>query len=111
MFQYVSLTVYSAIMSTYTSRIGFTNRRDRPHVVWVEPWAEDFTLLPGESLEIHLWSSTAQPGFHVDQWDHQSQVYVEGTDLSIISFAVIQNEGKLECGHQRQAAIDAGIQL
>jgi hypothetical protein len=98
-------------MSTYAARIGFTNNHDRPHVVWIEPWAEDFTLLPSESVEIHAWCKSELPWFHVDETKHHTQIDIQVLDLFNAGFEVIQNGRQLECGHQRQAAVDAGIQM
>jgi hypothetical protein len=85
-------------MYPYHSKLGISNRRDAPQVVAVEPWAEDFTLMPGEELEIIAHGSEAMPWFHVVEWDGTSQVYCE----ACASFEVLQGGVRLECGHNRQ---------
>ena len=85
-------------MFSYRSQLGVSNRRDTPQVVAVEPWADDFTLMPGEELEIVAFGSTARPWFFVDEWEGTSQVYCNETD----DFEVSQGGVRLECGHNRQ---------
>ena len=80
------------------SKIGFSNERKSPQVIAVEPWANDYTLLPGEQLEIIAFGRTAIPWFNVVEWDGTSQVYCEET----VDFRVLQKGIELECGHNRQ---------
>ena len=87
--------------------IRIHNDRTFPHVVWIEPWGEDYTLLPGEKFDIATTDSNAGDGpyFCLVETNGNTQVFVErGNDpqLQIDGIAV-------ECGHNRQAAIDAGI--
>lgn len=85
-------------MYPFTTKLEVSNRRSKPQVVAVEPWANDYTLLPGEELQIVAFGDTALPWFHVREWDGTSQVYCEGT----ADFKVMQKGVELECGHQRQ---------
>lgn len=85
-------------MPRYESKIGVSNSRDKPHVVAVEPWANDYTLLPGEELEIVAFGNTTVPWFHVVEWDGVSQVYCNET----MDFRVLQGGVELKCGHNRQ---------
>lgn len=85
-------------MSSYVSKIGFSNHRDSPQVVAVEPWAHDFTLMPGEELEVIAYGNDAAPYFHVVEWEGTSQVHCE----DCTSFEVLQGGARLECGHKRQ---------
>lgn len=82
-------------------------------VVWVEPWPHDFTLLPDESLEIHVHSSTAPAWFNVVESDRNTQIYVElpPSDLMTAKVEIYQGTQLLHPGHNRQAAIDAGIPM
>jgi hypothetical protein len=82
----------------FTTKLGVSNSRRKPQVVAVEPWANDYTLLPGEELEIVAFGDTALPWFHVVEWDGTSQVYCEDT----ADFKVVQKGVELECGHNRQ---------
>lgn len=82
----------------HTSRIGISNSRPTWHEVHVEPWADDYTLFPGEELEIHAFGADAPPWFHVVEWDGVSQVYCNAT----VDALVLQNGVQLKCGHNRQ---------
>jgi len=83
----------------FVSKLGICNSRKAPQIVAVEPWAYDYTLLPGEELEIVAFGKTAVPWFNVVEWDGTTQVYCEETD----DFNVMQGDRQLECGHQRQS--------
>jgi hypothetical protein len=106
-------------MTEFVARIVVSNDAKRPCVVWVEPWAEDFTLLTGENLEVLVRSSLAPPWFQLVHHDDSIQVYVEieaaGTPTEIYleqcALEVVQNDKPIHCGHNRQAAIDAGIAM
>ena len=78
--------------------LGVSNRRDAPQVVAVEPWADDFTIMPGEELEVIAYGHCSAPWFFVVEWEGTSQVYCNDTD----DFEVLQDGIRLECGHGRQ---------
>ena len=85
-------------MYTFSTRLEVSNSRKTPHVVVVEPWANDYTLLPDEELVIEVFDNNEMPWFHVREWDGTTQVYVQtGSD-----FRVKQGSHELECGHNRQ---------
>jgi hypothetical protein len=81
----------------YCSTFRVSNPRDKPHVVVVEPWAPDYTLLPGEELEILAFGDTVPPTFEVDESDGVSQVYCNDA----ADFRVMQHGVELRCGHNR----------
>ena len=85
-------------MSPRTARLGVSNSRGQPQVIAVEPWADDFTLLPGEELVILAFGSAETPWSHVVEWEGATQVYCEETS----EFKVVQNGVELQCGHNRQ---------
>ena len=85
-------------MKLLTSKIGVTNNREVPHVIHVEPWAHDFTLLPGQALEVVAYGDQAAPWFELAQWENSSQIYCNGAS----TFEVMQDEVELKCGHNRQ---------
>jgi hypothetical protein len=85
-------------MYPFSSRLGVCNARKAPQVVAVEPWANDYTLLPDEKLEVIALGKSAVPWFVIVESDGATQIYCEDTD----SFKVLQGERELECGHQRQ---------
>jgi hypothetical protein len=86
-------------MYPVTSKLGVSNSRKVPQIVAVEPWANDYTLRPGESLEIMAFGKREFPWFNVVEWDGTTQVYCEDT----AEFKVLQGGRELECGHQRQS--------
>ena len=86
-------------MYPYRSKLGVRNSRKSPQVVAVEPWANDYTLLPDEELEVIAFGENALPWFYVVEWDGATQVYCENA----VDFKVVQGDRELECGHQRQA--------
>jgi len=49
-------------------------------VVVIEPLANDYTLLPGEELEITSFSRSASQRFNVVESDGATQVYLEDAD-------------------------------
>jgi hypothetical protein len=82
------------------AKIGVINGRDssRSRVVYVEPWGEDYTLRPGEELEIVAWGESVPPWFNVVEGDTATSVYVEG---DCKEFAVHQAGQQIQCGHKR----------
>ncbi|MFZ6799533.1 hypothetical protein [Undibacterium sp. Di24W] len=89
-------------MSFYRSKISFNNQRNIPLVIVIEPWGEDYSLMPGEQLELLAYGRNGTPWFHVVEWDDSSQVYCEDAD----SFKVVQQNVELKCGHNRQEVWD-----
>jgi hypothetical protein len=89
----------------------------------LEPWADDFTLLPGEEFEIIARDKVKQPWFALVESPDATQVYVESLscwdsedgaaayEQSVGCFDVLRDGKRLECGHNRQAALDAGLNL
>jgi hypothetical protein len=86
-------------MHRFSAKLGVWNSRKAPQVVAVEPWGNDYTLLPGEKLEVVAFGESAMPWFNVVEWDGATQVYCE----DMVDFKVVQGDRELECGHQRQA--------
>lgn len=83
-----------------TTRIGIINdsSNQSSRVVYVEPWGEDYTLLPGEELEIIADSNAKEmPWFNVVESYGATSVYCENTS----EYVVLQDGRELECGHNR----------
>jgi hypothetical protein len=83
-----------------TARIEVRNRGESPIVVWVEPWAHDFTLFNNEQLEIVAFGVKEVPWFSVLETEGNTQVYCMG-DAN--DFYVEQDGNRLEIGFQRQS--------
>ena len=86
-------------MYLFSSKLGVWNARKAPQVVAVEPWANDYTLLPDEKLAVIAFGKLRTPWFNIVESDGTTQVYCEDAD----NFKVVQGERELGCGHQRQA--------
>ena len=94
-------------MAELTAKIVVENNTQRPRIVWVEPWGEDYTLLPREQLEIVSRDDSQQPFVHVVERQDSTAVHVDVGGCT----EIIQNGTRLECGHNRKAALDAGLKL
>ena len=91
-----------------SARIVIENSTNRPRIEWVEPWARitRFSRRKGSKIIARvtrnrlgsMWSSMTR-----EDGRYGSKVATT-TD-------VVQNGIKLECGHQRQAGLDAGLQF
>jgi len=75
----------------FSSKLGVWNSRKAPQVVAVEPWADEYTLMPDEKLEIMAFGETAVPWFNVVEWDGTTQVYCEDS----VGFQVLQGDKQL----------------
>ncbi len=76
--------------------IANDSRSKRSRLVAVEPWGNDYTLLPGEELEVVAESDTDEmPWFIVAESNGDTAVWCEETDV----FTVLQGGVELECGH------------
>ena len=62
------------------AEIQVTNNGKGDIVVFIEPWADSFVLLVGESSKIQATSDTGVPWFNVIYSDCGLQVYVENAD-------------------------------
>ena len=89
------------------ARLEVHNATQQPRIVWVEPLGEDFTLLAAESLEIVAGSDSKQQWFGVVESEGGTQVYLQ--EPSFTDFQVIQKGARIECGHNREAGLKAGL--
>ena len=85
-------------MEQPTSIFPVSNSRSVPHLISVEPWGADYTLLPGESMEVIAYGDIRAPWFELVEGSRHSQVFCE----SAVTFEVMQNGVVLECGHNRE---------
>ena len=86
-------------MDAYRSKLVVRNRRDAPHVVVVEPWASDYTLMSGEAFEIVALGKCPTLWFQIHEHDNGSHAFCEEAD----DFEVIRRGVRLPCGHYRLA--------
>jgi hypothetical protein len=92
-------------MTTVPVKISLQNSTSLPRILWMEPLGEDFTLLPGEEVEIVFRRGRPSIVEHAES----TQIYIEETDL--LDYDVLLDGKVLECGHNRQAALDAGLKF
>ena len=98
-------------MNSFTSKFEVDNQTDRPRVVWIEPVGNDYTLLPGERLELVAHDPSMLPWFSVVERFSATQVYIVTPNPMHTIFVVLQAGGELIVGHNRNAAIAAGIEM
>jgi len=67
-------------------------------VVWVEPWARDFTLEPGESLV--LISSDQESMVDLRRENDSLKIYLNSSS----DFIAQQTGDTIHCGHKRRPA-------
>jgi hypothetical protein len=100
----------------YSAKLTIRNEGDRPRVIWVEPIPCDYTLLPGEELTIIARDPQQVPGFYIVEDDgptkSATQVCLDqSANGTYDDFDVMQDGVKIESGHNRQMAIDAGLEI
>jgi hypothetical protein len=85
------------------------NDSTKPMTLWVEPWAHDFTLEPGESFTLAATSGAQEPYFaqRIDGNTSDITIYIEGP--RDISFVVLKGQRELQCGHNRQPPNDGSL--
>jgi hypothetical protein len=79
--------------------LTFENDRDAPHTYWIEPWAHDFTMLPGQSFQLHIPARSEAPDLHISSNRSETQIYINGRS----DFNVMQDGKPLPLGHNRQS--------
>ena len=85
-------------MTSFSSKLQVHSHKAVPYLVAVEPWGADYTLLPGESLQVVAFGDEVAPSFELVEWNNSCQVYCD--DAS--SYEVRQNGAVIHCGHNRQ---------
>ncbi|MFE3060424.1 hypothetical protein [Nocardia sp. NPDC059239] len=86
-------------------KIRFTNpHSDKPFLIWVEPWAEEYWLRPGDVFIVEFDESDraeqmiGDADFDVSWYDFGISVWTaSGNDVAVLD----QSGTKLEHGHQR----------
>jgi hypothetical protein len=76
-----------------------TNEISAPVTLWIEPWGEDYTLLPHETVEVVAESCSAEFYLHWKVQDGNILVFVEGDQEATV--CLYQEGNRLECGHHR----------
>jgi hypothetical protein len=63
----------------HSAKIGVMNSRKTLHTVYVEPWGDEYSLLPDAEMEIVAYSDEATPWFNIVESEDATQVYCEST--------------------------------
>ncbi len=80
-------------------KLSFSNDLSSPVTLWLEPWGEDYVMLPAQTFEVVAQGTTEGFYFHVAYRAENIQIYAEGSSESVL---ILQNGELLECGHNRQ---------
>lgn len=82
-----------------TQRIKVTNDQKTFITLWLEPWGEDYGMLPEDEFEIVSENIDETFYFHIEYFDKGINVYVEGNG----DYPYIYYKGEeLSCGHNRR---------
>ncbi|MBI1852615.1 MAG: hypothetical protein HYR85_19910 [Planctomycetes bacterium] len=84
-----------------TTQLRVKNDRGRPHIIWIEPWAEDYTLAPGDELRFDAEGPAETPWFELVESENQLSIFVNGGGAVIHSILV--NDRPVPCGYNRGA--------
>ena len=91
---------------TNSASLHVKNETDRPRLIWIEPWGADYTILTHECFE--LVARGQEPiWFYVVEHAGSTQVWLQNSDDCEARI----NSIPVQCGHQRQDALDAGLEL
>jgi hypothetical protein len=79
-------------------RFHSSKERQEPLTLVLEPWGEDYTVLPGDEIEIIPGSSVISD---IDFESDCIQVWIEGCP-GLAHFKVLVNGRKVDCGYGRE---------
>lgn len=84
-----------------TEKILIANYSDKPLLMMLEPWGEDYTLKPKEGFEIITEDCGADFYYSVSYENAWIAVYVEGGSRN--EYPRVYSKGvELECGYNRE---------
>jgi hypothetical protein len=88
-----------------TERILITNDSDKPLLISLEPWGEDYTLVSKEEVEIIAGNCGEDFYFNVVYYNDFVAVYVEGGKGD--EYPRVYSKGiELSCGYNREFSPD-----
>jgi len=87
-------------MNKFSAHISIYASHDvtKPRPIYIEPWGEDYWLLPGDKFKIIAYGNASSPYFSIFENDDSTQVYIEGNGQD---FSVRHGEKVIDCGYQR----------
>ena len=80
-------------------RIKVTNHRATFVTLWLEPWGEDYGMLPGDEFDVVAADAGDDFYFHLTSEDRDMKLYAEG---DVREVTVYNGGAELSCGHNRQ---------
>jgi hypothetical protein len=80
-------------------KLEVTNDRATYITLWLEPWGEDYGMLPGDAFEIVAGDAGEGFYFHVVNGEKGVTVYAEG---GVRQISVYHKGAELSCGHNRR---------
>lgn len=83
--------------------LSVRNDKQEPMTIAIEPWGDDYTLLPNECYEIRYTlnsGGTIMPAL-IALENGDLQIYIEGR-YENLHLGVYSGEQLLECGHNRR---------
>jgi protein involved in polysaccharide export with SLBB domain len=83
--------------------LKFSNESGAPRVIYVEPAGGDYTLMPGEELEIQVEEELPKTFCMVESANY-TQVFLENVTLKNLMtvYTVNQNGREIEAGHNNE---------
>ncbi len=81
-----------------TVKIKVSNDFPEPITLWLEPWAEDYRMMPKDEFEIIAKNVEEDFYFYV-VFDKDKIISAEG---QVTDIGIYQNGKLLECGHNRE---------
>lgn len=83
--------------------VSVVNDKQTPMTIYVEPWGDDYILLPNECYDIRYTinlGGTIWPSLNCRE-NGDIQIYIEGRHKNL-RLGVYDGETLLECGHNRR---------
>ncbi len=80
-------------------KIKVTNDRATFITLWLEPWGEDYGMLPGDEFEVVAADAGEDFYFHVINDDKGMKLYAGG---NVMQISVYHRGAELSCGHNRR---------
>lgn len=88
-----------------TLKLEILNDTKEPFVLLLEPWGEDYTILPGQQFELVATGTTEESRFHTEHRADCVATWVRGPVERVEVFA---EGGEVHGGYQRRPGSQFG---
>ena len=85
-------------MAHNLANIELRNETSRPRVIWIEPWGEELTIMPGETIKITAKHEGELPYFGIVDHDEGMQVFIETSDPRSCEYWLAKGGEQLAAG-------------